>query len=81
VLADNERNKIDFKVSKIQQFELFRPVSKRKLKNIFRLFYNEKGEPYTAQRNQYLYRQGDPVSGIFCILSGELNRIKENWQL
>ena len=32
-------------------------------------------------RNQYLYRQGEPVSGIFLILSGQVRRIKELWTM
>ena len=30
-------------------------------------------------RDQYIYRQGDPVDGVYCILKGEVKRIKENW--
>ena len=32
---------------------------------------------YVAYRNQYLYRQDQPVDGIYCILSGHVKRIKE----
>ena len=62
-------------------FDLFRNVAKRRLKNVYRFFYNQKTqEPYEALRHQYLYKQGDPVNGIFCILSGQVKRIKESYE-
>ena len=49
---------------------------------MYRDFYAPKThEVYTAHRNSYLYRQGDPIAGVFLILSGQLKRVKETWQL
>ena len=38
-------------------FDLFKDVSRQRLKNFYRLFQNEKTqEPHEAFRGQYLYR-------------------------
>ena len=57
VLNEYERHKSDAKISNIQRFDLFKDSSKRRLKNMYRLFYNSKtNEAYEKGRNQYLYR-------------------------
>ena len=75
VLGESEKRKIDEKVRLIQQFDMFKAISRHKLKNIYRFFFSKgqnQGEPYRAQRGQYLYRQGDGINGIFCILTGQV---------
>ena len=57
VLLERERQQVDLKISQILLFDFFKRVTKRKLKNIYRLFYDPKTqEAYEATRNQYLYR-------------------------
>ena len=57
VLFDRERQKIDAKIAQILQFDLFHNITKRRLKNLYRLFFDQKTqEPYEASRHQYLYR-------------------------
>ena len=57
VLLERERQQVDLKISQILLFDFFKRVTKRKLKNIYRLFYDPKTqEVYEATRNQYLYR-------------------------
>ena len=78
ILKSREQAQIESKVSQILMFDLFRNVAKRRLKNIYRLFYHQKTqEPYVAHRSQYLYQQGQPVDGIYCILEGTVKRLKE----
>ena len=81
MLGDSEKRKIDEKVKMIMQFDMFKTISKFKLKNLYRNFFNKDRNlaPYKSTRNQYLYRQGDKINGIFCLLSGQVQRIKENW--
>ena len=46
----------------------------------YRDFYHPENQgQYTKKRNQYMFRQGDTVEGIYLILSGQLKRIKEQW--
>ena len=81
VLLERERQRVDHKIAQILKFDLFRYMTKRRLKNIYRIFFNPKNmEPYVAVRNQYLYRQGDPIDGVYCILEGNVRSIKETWQ-
>lgn len=63
-------------VAKIRQFELFKPITRLKMNNL-RFYFHEK----TYKRGQYLYRQGDILNGVFCILEGEARLIKETWTL
>ena len=35
----------------------------------------------TLKRGRYLFRQGDPINGVFCILSGEVKLVKEQWTM
>ena len=52
VLIEQERIKIDSKINLIHNFELFKSVTKRRLKNFYRLFYDKSTErPYNATRN------------------------------
>ena len=52
VLFEHERTKIENKISFISQFEMFKSVSKRKMKNTYRLFYDPKTEgAYVKSRN------------------------------
>ena len=52
------------------------------MNDIYRLFYNPSTEkPFVATRNQYLFRQSDPIDGIYCILEGQVKRIKEIWNI
>ena len=57
-------------------------MARLRLKNFCRLFYSSANgqQPYVAYHNEYLYRQGDSINGIFCILDGEVRRIKETYQ-
>lgn len=58
VLLERERQHIDMKIGQILMFDLFKDVPKRRLKNVYRFFYNQKTQmAYVAHRNQYLYRQ------------------------
>ena len=82
MLNEYERKKTDEKINKIRQFDLFKTVTNKRLKNMYRFFYNPATEePYEAQRNQYLFRQSDPVDGIYCLLSGQVKQIKEAWHI
>lgn len=57
VLIEQERSRIDSKINLIHNFELFKSVTKRRLKTFYRLFFNKSTErPYVATRNEYLYR-------------------------
>lgn len=40
VLFERDRQALELKVGKIKQFDLFRNVTKRRLNNIYRLFYH-----------------------------------------
>ena len=52
VLNEYERKKTDEKINKIRQFDLFKTVTNKRLKNMYRFFYNPgTEEPYEAQRN------------------------------
>ena len=52
VLLEREKQHIDMKLNQIIMFDLFKNVAKRRLKNVYRFFYNQKTqEPYEALRN------------------------------
>lgn len=52
ILQERERQHIDQKINTIVRFDLFKNVAKRRLKNIYRFFYDAKTqEPYVAGRN------------------------------
>ena len=82
-MGESEKRKIEDKVKLIQEFDMFKQLSRNKLKGIYRFFFSKdkNQEPYKAKRGQYLYKQGDSINGIFCILQGSVQRIKENWQV
>lgn len=81
ILSEKERQRVDNKIGQILTFSIFKHLTKRRLKNFFRLFFDAKTqEPYVAYRNSYLYRQGDEVDGIYCLISGDVKRIKETWE-
>jgi len=75
-LASDDRQKNELAVAKIRQFELFKQITKLKL-NSLRFHFHEKD----IKRGSYLYRQGDSINGVFCILSGEASLIKETWRM
>jgi CRP-like cAMP-binding protein len=66
VLDSDLRQQNELAVAKIRQFELFKQITKLKLNNL-RYYFHEK----SIKRGSYLYRQGDSINGVFCILSGE----------
>lgn len=52
VLLEREKQHIGKKLEEISMFDLFKNVAKRRLKNVYRFFYNQKTqEPYVAARN------------------------------
>ena len=78
VLGDNFKQMVDEKISRIQQFDYFKPFSKFKLRALVYYFKEMTGDAaYT--RDQYIYRQGDHVDGVYCLVKGEVKRIKEDW--
>ena len=78
VLGDNFKQMVDEKIARIQQFEFFKPFTKFKLRALVYYFQERTGDS-AYKRNQYIYRQGDPVDGVYCILQGEVKRLKEDW--
>ena len=57
VLFEQERIKTELKIGNIAQFDLFKSVSRHKLRHTFRLFYDAQTEGcYVKRRFQYLYR-------------------------
>lgn len=55
---------------------MFKQLSKLKLSNL-RFYFQE----LEFIRGAYLWRQGDLVNGIFCIISGEARLVKEAWTM
>ena len=78
VLGDSFKQMVDVKIHKIQQFEYFKPFTKIRLRQLVYYFIEKTGDKAYV-RDQYIYRQGDAVDGVYCILKGEVKRIKENW--
>ena len=37
-------------------------------------------EVYKAKRSDYLYKQGDCVDGVYLLISGKVELIKESWE-
>ena len=57
VLFEQERLKTEIRLGQICQFELFKLVSKRKLKDKYRFFFNpETRDVYHKKQGEYLYR-------------------------
>jgi CRP-like cAMP-binding protein len=76
VLDSDLRQQHEQAVAKIRQFDLFKQITKLKLNNL-RFYFVEQ----QFKRGAYLYRQGDPINGVFCILNGEAKLIKETWSM
>lgn len=56
----------------LQNYEIFRRISQRRL---FSLYYYVKEKNFT--RRQFIYKQGDPVDGVYLIVTGEFLKLKD----
>lgn len=75
-LGADLKAKDELEIGKIRQFEVFRQLSRIKMDSL-KYYFIEK----QFKRGQYLFRQGDLIDGVFCILDGGANLIKEMWTM
>jgi len=72
VLGDSDKQKIELAIANVQQFDIFKQFTKIKMRNLYYYF-----KDLNLKRDRYLFRQGDPINGVFCILSGEVKLVTE----
>lgn len=76
VLDYELRQQDDQAIAKLRQFDLFKQMTKLKMSNM-RFYFKEK----KFIRGSYLFRQGDLINGVFCIMEGEARLVKETWKM
>eukprot|EP00347_Sterkiella_histriomuscorum_P008670 403344207 len=70
-IGDTFRQKMDEAIKILQNYDIFVKVAQRRL---YSLYYYVKEKHYI--RNQYLYREGDTVDGVYLIVNGEFQKLK-----
>eukprot|EP00347_Sterkiella_histriomuscorum_P011829 403370944 len=74
-VGDTFMNKIETVIKSIQQYEIFKRISHKKLMDLF-YFIEEK----EYIRGQYIFEEGQEVDGVYFLTQGELSKIKNTNQ-